>query len=203
MNKPKTKPHKTGKKSKKKGKKKGLGAAKMAALKKGMGANVTKPIGVIVGLVAASGAGYLLDKVAILQPDPAKEGFQVKSLIKPVALLAIGATGVVLTHKKSATAGGAFLNGMSWGFAAGGALSGVKTFLKKDPFAGLGKDSNTSKAQIEANYYKNEAADLAKLLEQNKFKAELPELPGAEMNGMGNANRFGSEFDFANNGAIL
>lgn len=179
----KTKPHKTGKsKSKKKKSKKGLGAAKMAAVK-GMGAKVAKPIGAILGLVGASAIGWGLDKIPFLAPDEAATGFQVKKLVKPLVLIAIGGTGVALTHKKSG-AGADLANGFSWGVVAGGVFTGVKSFTGKDVFMGLGKDPSAEKANLQVEYFKDKADDMAKILEKSRFQIELPEGQAQEqMNG--------------------
>ena len=169
----KTKPHKA--KSKKGKGLKGAGAEKLKAAKKGMGEEVAKPIGFIVGLAGASFVGNLIDKVPFLAPKEGEEPGMLKKLAKPVLLAGVGAVGVYLTHGKK-EAGLQFANGVSWGFVGGGAFSGVKVFLKKDPFGGLGKSPVENKVALEAKYYKDQAAEMAKLLESNKFTPELPKI---------------------------
>ncbi|MGQ0829405.1 MAG: hypothetical protein ACT4ON_13535 [Bacteroidota bacterium] len=192
----KTKPHRTKKRSKKKKGKKGLsGAEQYKAAKKGLQAEQTKPIGIVLGLVGSSLAGHLIDKVPFLQPDESVEGFQIKKVIKPAALVLIGGTSVFATHGKK-TPGAAFVNGLGWGFISGGAISGAKVILKKDLFAGLGTSPDASKASLETNYYKAQAQDLAKLLEQNRFSPNLPELSEG-VNGLG-AENIVSEFEYSN-----
>lgn len=179
-----TEPHKT--KKHKKGAKKGLkGVAKVAAAKKGLG-EVAKPFGIILGLAASSLAGHGIDKIKFLAPDPTNEKFQVKSLVKPAILLLAGAGTVYGTHGK-ATPTMQFVNGLGWGFITGGTFNVVKVVLKKDPFGGLGVTE-----QSDANYYKEQMNEMAKVLEQNKFKVELPKLnPGSqeEMKGITSLER--------------
>lgn len=172
----KTKPHKTKKSKSKKKSKKGLsGAAKMAAVK-GMGAKVAKPAGAILGLVAASGLGWAMDKVPFLVVDPAETGAKatIKKLIKPFALVAIGGTTVFLTHKKTGPAMD-FVNGLGWGIAGGGVFSGVKALTGKDVFTGLGRDASAQKASLQVQYFKDKADDMAKLLEKSRYDVEIPE----------------------------
>lgn len=193
-----TKPHRAKKRSKKKGKKSLSGAEQYQAAKKGLEAEVTKPIGIIVGLVGSSLAGHLLDKVPFLKPDETIEGFQIKKVIKPATLIIIGGTAVFASHGKK-SAGAAFANGLGWGFITGGAASGVKVILKKDVFAGLGASPDVTKKEIEADYYKAQAEDMAKLLEQNRFTPELPALPELPegTSGLG-AENVTSEFEYEN-----
>ncbi|MCE9537712.1 MAG: hypothetical protein K8R85_00620 [Bacteroidetes bacterium] len=168
------KPH-TDKKKPKKGSKGLKGVAKVAAAKKGMG-EVVKPFGIIIGLAASSLAGHGIDKIKFLEPDPTNEGFQVKSLVKPALLLLAGAGTVFGTHGKP-TPAMQFVNGLGWGFITGGTFNVVKVVLKKDPFGGLGKSETT---ETDADYYKEQMNEMAKVLEQNKFKVELPKLSSAE-----------------------
>lgn len=169
------KPHTAKKTSKKKGTKGLKGVAKVAAAKKGMG-EVAKPFGIIIGLAASSLAGHGIDKIKFLAPDPTNEGFQVKSLVKPALLLLAGAGTVYGTHGKP-TPTMQFVNGLGWGFITGGTFNIVKVVLKKDPFGGLGKSETT-----DSQYYKEQMNEMAKVLEANKFKVELPKLSSGEAN---------------------
>lgn len=170
------KPHTTRKPKKGKGLK---GVAKVAAAKKGMG-EVAKPFGIILGLAASSLAGHGIDKIKFLAPDteaPADK-FQIKSLVKPALLLLAGAGTVIGTHgKKTPTM--EFVNGLGWGFITGGTFNVVKVVLKKDPFGGLGETEET-----DSDYYKEQMNEMAKVLEQNKFKVELPKLTSGEPEAM-------------------
>lgn len=172
------KPHTAKKHHKKGAKRKGLsGVAKVkAASKKGM-AEMATPAGVLVGLVAASVASNLMDKVPFLAPDATKEGFQVKSIIKPLALAAIGAGTAYMTHGKS---GGAskFANGVGYGLVGGAVFITGKVVLKKSLVSGLGS-ADDGTAKLEATYYKERAEDMAKMLEKAKFTPELPAIEGA------------------------
>lgn len=185
------------KKRSKKGKKNLSGLGKLQDAKKGMSAEVTKPIGIIIGLVGSSLVGYAIDKVPFLKPDETAEGFQVKKVIKPAVLALAGGATVYATHGKK-TSGAAFANGLGWGFVTGGAISGSKIILKKDVFGGLGASPDVKKAAIEADYYKKQAEDMANLLEQNKFNPELPAL----MEGLG-AENVASEIDYGNSNELL
>lgn len=174
----KTKPHTTrgakGRKKRKGGKKGLSGASKVEAAKKKSGeSGMVKPLGVIAGLAVASGVGYVLDKVPFLQPDEEAEGFQVKSVIKPAALLAAGGAGIFLTHNKTGNAM-AFANGVAWGVAGGGLFSGAKAVLKMDVFKGLGEDPAVKTKELTAEYYKDKAEDMAKLLEKSQHEINLP-----------------------------
>lgn len=188
----KAKPH-----SKKRGKGKGLkgpGAKKAAAVKKGMSGEVAKPIGVIVGLVGSALIGHGLDKIPFLQSKDGSEPGIAKKLIKPVALLAVGGTGVYLTHGKKGAAM-EFANGVSWGIAGGGVVSGAKVFLKKDIFSGLGKSSELESKAKEAEYYKSQSEDIAKQLELANHKIELPEFSSANNAGDAMNGAFQTELD--------
>jgi len=194
----KTRPHKA--KSKKGKGLKGAGAEKLKAAKKGMGEEVAKPIGFIVGLAGASFVGNLIDKVPFLVPKEGAEKTIVQKLAKPIALAAVGGVTVYLTHGKKETAQ-QFANGAGWGFVAGGTFSGAKAFMKSDPFKGLGQSPSENKAALEAKYYKEQAADMAKLLEQNKFQPELPAASEAA-NGMAGEN-VPSELKYENTSTIV
>lgn len=196
-----TKPHKA--KTPKKGKGKGLkgaGAQKLKAATKGMGNEVARPIGVIVGLVGSSLAGSLLDKVPFLAPKEGEEPSTIKKLAKPLILAAAGGATVYFTHGKKET-GMQFANGLGYGFIGGGVISGTRKFMSKDLTAGLGQSPAQSKAELEAKYYKDSVADMAKLLEANKFD---PALPGYEQptNGIG-AENVTSELKVENSDVII
>lgn len=195
-----TKPHKaqTPKKGKGKGLK-GAGAAKLKAATKGMGNEVARPIGVIVGLVGSSLAGSLLDKVPFLAPKEGEEPSMIKKLVKPTILALAGGATVYLTHGKKETAM-QFVNGVGYGFIGGGVISGTRKFMSKDLTAGLGQSPSESKALIEAKYYKDSVNDMAKLLEANKFDPMLPEAEST--NGMG-AENVTSELKVENSEVIL
>ncbi|HEY0029149.1 MAG TPA: hypothetical protein VGC65_00210 [Bacteroidia bacterium] len=171
----KTKPHKTKKsKSKKSKSKKGLGATKMDAVK-GMGAKVAKPVGAILGLVGASVIGWGLDKIPFLAPDPTTgERSLVAKVVKPLVLVGAGGAAVVLTHKKSG-AGADLANGLGWGLVGGGVFAGVKAFTGTDVFTGLGQDPSAAKANLQVQYFKDKADDMAKILEKSRYEVEVPE----------------------------
>lgn len=178
----KTKPHSSKKRSsKKRGSKKGLrgtGASKMAAAKKGFGA-VAKPIGIIGGLALSALAAQGIDKIKFLAVDSSApaDKFQIKALVKPALLLAAGVTTAMLTHSKN-TPTMQFVNGLGWGFITGGTFNVAKIVLKKNPFEGLsGASEDTQNALARAAAYKSQAEDAARLLEENKFKVELPAAP--------------------------
>ncbi len=193
MAKKSTKPHKSGKK-----KKGGLtGAAKLKAATKGAAGQMAKPAGVLAGLVLASVASNLLDKVPFLQA-PADDGtgkFNIKKIAKPAILVVIGTATAVLTNKKTGVVM-QFANGVGYGIAGGGVLSGVKAVTGKSLVSGLG-DAGNGKAVLEANYYKEQANDMAKMLEEKKF---IPRLPSGT-DGLG--KEWGSTMDAEKSDLIL
>jgi len=184
-----TKPHKSGAK-KEESQLKGAGAAKLKAATKGAAEKLAKPAGVLGGLVLSSVASNLMDKVPFLAPgDGTETGIKkyVKKYAKPVILLTGGITTIIVTHKKEG-AGWDFANGLGWGVAGGGAFSGFKALTGKSLVSGLGNvgDSETTKkAVLDANYYKAQAEDLAKVIEENKFMPKLPAGSEEEVNGLG------------------
>lgn len=165
-----TKPHKAGAKKRKKG---GLkGAAKLKAATKGMAEQIAKPAGVLAGLVLSSVGSKILDKVPFLAPSATDDGkMSIKKFAKPAILLVAGGTIAFLTNKKPGAAM-QFANGVGYGIAGGGVLSAVKVVTGKSLVAGLGEPSN-EKAALEATYYKEQASDMAKMLEEQKFQPQL------------------------------
>ena len=166
-----TKPHKKGSK-KKKGSLKGTAALK--ASKKGVIDSLAKPSGVLVGFVLGSVASNLLEKVPFLATPAEDDGkFSIKKTIKPVILLGVGSATAILTHKKSGAAM-QFVSGIGFGLAGAGVVSGVKAVTGKSLVSGLGEPGANAKA-LEATYYKEQANDLAKQLEEGKFRPNLDE----------------------------
>lgn len=170
-----TKPRKAGSKKKKAGLK---GAAKLKAATKGLTeSSIAKPSGVLVGLVLGSVASNLLDKIPFLAPpaegteDDGK--FKVKKIVKPLILLAVGAGTVVLTHNKK-DAAMQFANGLGFGIAGGGVLSGIKAVTGKSLTSGLG-EAGANRKVLEATYYKEQLNDMAKQLEERNFEPNLEE----------------------------
>lgn len=84
---------------------------------------------IILGMVGGGLAGKLIDKV--LPVDETAEGFQAKSLVKPVVQITAGVAGAILFKDKN-------LKLVASGVAASGIASTVKVFLKKDILNGLG-----------------------------------------------------------------
>lgn len=167
-----TKPRKAGSKKKKAGLK---GAAKLKAATKGLTESIAKPSGVLVGLVLGSVASNLLDKIPFLAPpaegteDDGK--FNVKKIVKPLILLVVGAGTVVLTHSKKGAAM-QFVNGLGYGVAGGGVLSGIKAVTGKSLTSGLG-EAGANRKVLEATYLKEQLNDMAKQLEEHKFESNL------------------------------
>ncbi len=195
-----TKPHKSGAKKKKGGLK---GAEKLKAAKKGVAEQIAKPSGVLVGLVAASLASNLLDKIPFLAPPAVDDGtFSIKKIVKPIILVAAGTATAIFTHKKTGAAM-QFVNGLGYGIAGGGLLSGVKAVTGKSLVSGLG--AVDGKAALEANYYKEQANDMAKMLEEKKFNPELingsVEDLGKEQEELG--KDWGSEINSENSGTVI
>lgn len=199
-----TKPHKKGAKKRKAGLK---GAAKLKAATKGLTEQIAKPSGVLVGLVVSSVANNLLEKVPFLQglgegETPAADGekFNAKKLIKPLILAVVGAGTVALTHKKAGAAM-QFANGLGYGIIGGGALSAVKAVTGKSLVSGLGDAGvELEKKALEANYYKHQALDMAKMIAEKQFTPELPEnVEGVK----GLSKDWGSELETEKSGTIL
>lgn len=166
-----TKPRKSGAKKHKKGLR---GAEKLKSAAKGMAEQIAKPAGVLVGLVVASVGSTLLDKVPFLAPAATDDGkLSIKKLAKPLIMVALGGTTVALTYKKTGAAM-QFVNGLGYGIAGGGVLSGVKVVTGKSLTEGLG-DAGNDKAVLVANYFKSQAEDLAKMLEEKNFTPQLTE----------------------------
>ncbi len=196
------KPHKAKKHHKKGGKRKGLSgvAAVKQAAKKGM-TEMATPAGVLVGLVAASVASNLLDKVKYLETDPAVTTFQAKSLLKPLILAGAGTGLILVTHKKSG-AMAKLAYGAGFGLVGGGVFVGAKVVLKKSLVSGLGAPEE-GKAALEATYYRNQAEDMAKMIEAGKFKPELPALKGHEGEDRLNGENVMTDMDWQNSDVIL
>ena len=81
------------------------------------------------GMVLGSMTGKAIDKM--LKVDEAATGFQVKKLIRPLALLGAGVVGSMKLKNPD-------LKMVSAGVGAAGVVSTVKVVLKKDLLAGLG-----------------------------------------------------------------
>ena len=81
------------------------------------------------GMVLGSMTGKAIDKM--LKVDEAATGFQVKKLIRPLALLGAGVLGSMKLKNPD-------LKMVSAGVGAAGVVSTVKVVLKKDLLAGLG-----------------------------------------------------------------
>ncbi|OFY84132.1 MAG: hypothetical protein A3F72_19835 [Bacteroidetes bacterium RIFCSPLOWO2_12_FULL_35_15] len=214
MAKKSTKPHKEAKPKSKAGLK---GAEKLKAAKKGLTEQIAKPSGVLGGLVAASIAINLMEKIPFLQ-TPEDDGtgkFSIKKIVKPIILVAVGATAVAFTHKKTGIAM-QFANGLGYGVAGGGLIAGVKAVTGKSLVDGLGRvDMRNGRAVLEANYYKHQAHDMAKMLEENKFNPNLNSAERhieyqpksrEEMNGseeMGGPNNWGDTLDAESSSTII
>ncbi|MDA8629872.1 hypothetical protein N9M15_06630 [Bacteroidia bacterium] len=81
------------------------------------------------GMVLGSMTGKAIDKM--LKVDETATGFQVKKLIRPLALLGAGVVGSMKLKNPD-------LKMVSAGVGAAGVVSTVKVVLKKDLLAGLG-----------------------------------------------------------------
>lgn len=81
------------------------------------------------GMVLGSMTGKAIDKM--LKVDEAATGFQVKKLIRPLALLGAGVVGSMKLKNPD-------LKMVSAGVGAAGVVSTVKVVFKKDLLAGLG-----------------------------------------------------------------
>ena len=81
------------------------------------------------GMVLGSMTGKAIDKM--LKVDEAATGFQLKKLIRPLALLGAGVVGSMKLKNPD-------LKMVSAGVGAAGVVSTVKVVLKKDLLAGLG-----------------------------------------------------------------
>lgn len=164
-----TKPHKAGKKETAVLK----GAEQLKAAKKGLTGQIAKPSGVLVGLVVSSVASNLMDKIPFLKTSEEDDGkFSVKKIIKPLILVAVGTTTAIVTRKKTGVVM-EFVNGLGYGVAGGGLLSGVKAATGKSLVSGLG-NAGMGKSVLEASYYKHQANDMAKMLAEKKFTPNLP-----------------------------
>lgn len=195
----KTKPHKAKGKTSSKSKKGLSGAEKFASVSKKM-TGAVRPLGVIGGLALSSLAGWGIDKIKFLAPDEtAGTKFQIKSLVKPAILATLGiGTALMSSGKgKSEKPTWQFVNGLGWGFIAGSTFVVGKVILKKDLFGGLkGTDDELTKALNASDEYRKQAEDAARLLEQNKFRVELPAPARSEMAGFnGNVNSEMNETD--------
>lgn len=146
------------------------------------GHQAVKPVGVIGGFLLASGAGYLIDKIPFLKPNPeagSKAVAVIKSLVKPVVITSTGIAGMYLTRKDE-KAGEEGVPGMlkglarhaSYGFTGGGLYSGVKVFLKKDLTTGLGQPEGSANQVKMLQETKKEIEDL---IASNTYRLNLPE----------------------------
>ena len=214
MAKKSTKPHEE---AKPKGKAELKGAEKLKAAKKGLTEQIAKPAGVLGGLVAASIAINLMEKIPFLQ-TPEDDGtgkFSIKKIVKPLILVGIGATAVVFTRKKTGVVM-QFANGLGYGVAGGGLIAGVKAVTGKSLVGGLGTvGASNGKAVLEANYYKHQAHDMAKMLEENKFNPNLNsserqieyQVKGTEerkiAEEMGGPNNWGDTLDVESSATII
>ena len=82
------------------------------------------------GMILGTMGGKAIDKV--LKVDDTLPGFQVKKLVRPVALLGVGVLGSVKLKNQD-------LKMLSAGVGASGVVSTVKVVLKKDLLSGLGE----------------------------------------------------------------
>ncbi len=87
------------------------------------------PMLVVLGMVGGTFGGKMLDKV--IKVDETVEGFQLKSLAKPIIQITTGLGGALLFKDKN-------LKLIAGGIAASGIASSVKVFLKKDILNGFG-----------------------------------------------------------------
>ncbi len=176
----KAKPHSTQKKGTT-GKKgvDGLGKAKLAEAKRAHAeSQLAKPFGVITGLVASAAIGYGIDHIPFLKPDEGATGFQVKKIVKPLLLTATGVVVAIVTHKNEKKSNVVnFVNGVGYGVAAGGVVSGISVATGKPLVTGLGETDGTgsTKKHLEVEYYKAQAKDAQRLLEKNKWNNNLNE----------------------------
>jgi hypothetical protein len=97
--------------------------------------------------------------------DATATGFQVKSIIKPLVLVSAGLGGAILLRDKN-------LKLVASGVVAGGFVTGVKVFLKKDILNGLGDFKITDPLKRVFR----EPVNLAIA----PYNPDLPQLPGHE-----------------------
>lgn len=163
----KGKKHHKGHRKHRKGGLSGLGVVKAAGT---VAKDALNPLGILLGYAGGALAGRMLDKVDAITPDATATGFQAKSLIKPIALLAVGMTTSVIAGKKSGT-GAAFVKNVGYGITVSGGVALIKGTLKKDFFTGLG-----AAPAVDAKYLSETKDLLTKLIEDNSKNIELPEL---------------------------
>lgn len=181
----KSKSHKTGKGKKHggKGKKRhhrralsGLGVIQAHATH--VVKDAVHPLAILLGYGGGAFVGRMLDKVDAITPDAAAEGFQWKSLIKPVILLGGGITISAVAHHmgkkegKELGMGAIFIKNFGYGITVSGGVALVKGVIKKDLFDGLGAAS----ASIDAKYLEESKALLKKLVEDAGKEVNLPAL---------------------------
>jgi len=153
-------------------------------------AHVINPVAIVAGHFSASALGGLLDKVPFLQPDPAKTGFQIKSLAKPLALFGLGTLIIWGSQKIKDTGDHSNLKGFAtnfgYGFFTAGTVCTVKVIFKKDLNYGLG---NAGAPATDTTYYRETQEEINRMLAENSFRYDLPEggqdREAAEVNGYG------------------
>jgi len=163
-------------KKRKRGRKKGLGSTATNGKKADLKQEVPQSFAIIGGLLLGRYGGKLLDKLLPLNPGG---GFQIKAIIKPVLQAGAGLGAVVLGNKlKSPVARFA-----GYGLMGSALVSTVKVAFNKDLLSGLG---DTETKSVTADYYTENKEDLVNLLQQNSFRAALPEQTGTS--GVGDTN---------------
>lgn len=133
------------------------------------------PFAVLLGLWGGSLAGRLIDKGVARIPDKGDgEKFQWKKLIKPIVLTG---TGIAITYygiardKDGEEEGIQFIKHLGYGVVGSGLVSGVRVFIKKDLFEGLGETDNN----LQEKYYTEAKEEIMKVLNDASFKPALPE----------------------------
>ena len=130
------------------------------------------PALIMAGIMGGNLAGKLIDRFVPI--DETAEGFQAKSLIKPVALIGAGVAGAILVKNPTVKL-------ISTGVVISGISSGVKTVLKKDVLSGLGDSGDSVRsARREPLNLSIEAyrPDLPKLPEYAASQPADPDLDG-------------------------
>ena len=105
------------------------------------------PALIVLGMAGGSIAGKAIDKV--LKVDPAKAGFDVKALAKPIVQLTAGIGGALLLEDQN-------LKLIASGIGASGVASTVKVLIKKDilsGFKGLGDNLAQARQLLRAQSY--------------------------------------------------
>lgn len=193
--KPKKTTHKKGAKHHRKGHKRskrglsGLGVVKAASH---VAKDSLNPLAILLGYTGGAFVGRMLDKIEAIQPDATKEGFQAKSLIKPLALVAVGTTISIIAGKKQGTMP-TLIKNVGYGIVVSGGVALVKGVIKKDIFQGLGAPT------VDAKYMDETKDLLKKLIEDNQKNLELP----SPVDGLGENAVYTPTLNIENQGAIL